>query len=62
MTKLEFNNIVVRHKGRTISIGLHWSRTAEGDFVNAHEIAGLGVLDDGDCYRFRFCGTGEGIL
>ena len=44
MTKIDFNNIVVRHNGRTISIAQHWSRTSEGDFLNAQEIADIDEL------------------
>jgi hypothetical protein len=41
-TKLDFNNIVVRHNGRTISIAQHWEQTEDGDFLDTQEILDLG--------------------
>jgi len=62
MTKLDFNNIVVRHNGRTISIAQHWSRTSEGDFLNAQEIADVGELHHDDYDPIRFDDTVNGLI
>jgi len=62
MTKLDFNNIVVRHNGRTISIAQHWSRTSEGDFVNVQEIADIDELYHDDYDPIRFDDTVDGLI
>ena len=62
MTKLDFNNIVVRHNGRTISIAQHWSRTSEGDFLNAQEIADVGELYHEDYVPIGFDDTIDGLI
>ena len=62
MTKIDFNNIVVRHNGRTISIAQHWSRTSEGDFINTQEIADVGELYHDDYYPIRFDDTVDGLI
>ena len=63
MTKLDFNNIVVRHNGRTISIAQHWSRTSEGDFLNAQEIADIDDLHHREDYDpIRFDDTVNGLI
>ena len=62
MAKIDFNNIVVRHNGRTISIAQHWSRTSEGDFLNAQEIADVGELYNDDYDPIRFDDTIDGLI
>ena len=62
MAKLDFNNIVVRHNGRTISIAQHWSRTSEGDFVNVQEIADIDELYHDDYDPIRFDDTVDGLI
>jgi len=62
MAKLDFNNIVVRHNGRTISIAQHWSRTSEGDFVNVQEIADIDELYHDDYDPIRFDDTVNGLI
>ena len=63
MTKLDFNNIVVRHNGRTISIAQHWSRTSDGDFLNAQEIADIDDLHHCEDYDpIRFDDTVDGLI
>ena len=62
MAKLDFNNIVVRHNGRTISIAQHWSRTSEGDFVNVQEIADIDELYHEDYDPIRFDDTVDGLI
>ena len=62
IAKIDFNNIVVRHKGRTISIAQHWSRTSRGDFLNAQEIADVGELYHDDYDPFRFDDTIDGLI
>ena len=62
MTKLDFNNSVVRHNGRTISIAQHWSRTSEGDFINTQEIAVVGELYHDDYDPIRFDDTVDGLI
>ena len=62
-TKLDFNNIVVRHNGRTISIAQHWEQTEEGDFLKTQEILDLGTSGsdfDGDPIWFN--GTVDGLI
>ena len=62
MAKLDFNNIVVRHNGRTISIAQHWTRTSEGDFVNVQEIADIDELYHDDYDPIRFDDTVDGLI
>ena len=62
MTKLDFNNIVVRHNGRTISIAQHWSRTSDGDFLNVQEIADVGELYHDAYDPIRFDDTVDGLI
>ena len=62
MTKLDFNNIVVRHNGRTISIAQHWTRTSDGDFVNVQEIADIDELYHDDYDPIRFDDTVYGLI
>jgi len=62
MAKLDFNNIVVRHNGRTISIAQHWSRTSDGDFVNVQEIADIDELYHDDYDPIRFDDTVNGLI
>ena len=62
MTKLDFNNIVVRHNGRTISIAQHWTRTSDGDFVNVQEIADIDELYHDDYDPIRFDDTVDGLI
>lgn len=62
MTKIDFNNIVIRHKGRHISIAQHWSRTSEGDFLNAQEIADVDKLDHDDYVPIGFDDTIDGLI
>ena len=63
MTKIDFNNIVIRHKGRTISIAQHWSRTSDGDFLNAQEIADIDDLRHCEDYDpIRFDDTIDGLI
>ena len=62
MAKIDFNNIVVRHNLRTISIAQHWSRTYEGDFVNVQEIADVGELYHDDYDPIRFDDTVDGLI
>jgi len=62
MAKIDFNNIVVRHNGRTISIAQHWSRTSEGDFVNVQEIADIDELYHDDYDPIRFDDTVDGLI
>jgi len=62
MAKIDFNNIVIRHKGRTISIAQHWIRTSEGDFLNAQEIADVDKLDHDDYDPIRFDDTIDGLI
>ena len=62
MTKIDFNNIVIRHNGRTISIAQHWSRTSDGDFLNAQEIADVDKLDHDDYDPIRFDDTIDGLI
>ena len=62
MAKLDFNNIVVRHNGRTISIAQHWTRTSEGDFVNVQEIADIDELYHDDYDPIRFDDTVNGLI
>jgi len=62
MAKLDFNNIVVRHNGHTISIAQHWSRTSEGDFVNVQEIADIDELYHDDYDPIRFDDTVDGLI
>ena len=62
-TKLDFNNIVVRHNGRTISIAQHWEQTDEGDFLKTQEILDLGTSGsdfDGDPIWFN--GTVDSLI
>jgi len=62
-TKLDFNNIVVRHNGRTISIAQHWEQTDEGDFLDTQEILDLGTSGsdyDGDPIWFN--GTVDSLI
>ena len=63
MLKIDFNNIVVRHNGRTISIAQHWEETEEGTFLNTQEILDLGTSGsdyDGDPVWFN--GTVDGLI
>lgn len=62
MAKLDFNNIVVRHNGRTISIAQHWTRTSDGDFVNVQEIADIGELYHDEYDPIRFDDTVDGLI
>ena len=62
MTKLDFNNIVVRHNGRTISIAQHWTRTSDGDFLNVQEIADIDELYHDDYDPIRFDDTVDGLI
>ena len=63
MAKLDFNNIVVRHNGRTISIAQHWTRTSDGDFVNVQEIADIDDLHHCEDYDpIRFDDTVNGLI
>jgi len=62
MTKIDFNNIVVRHNGRTISIAQHWTRTSDGDFVNVQEIAEIDELYHDDYDPIRFDDTVDGLI
>ena len=62
MAKLDFNNIVVRHNERTISIAQHWSRTSEGYFVNVQEIADIDELYHEDYDPIRFDDTVDGLI
>ena len=62
MTKLDFNNIVVRHNGRTISIAQHWSRHGDWGFINAQEIADVGELYHDDYDPIRFDDTVDGLI
>ena len=62
MAKLDFNNIVVRHNGRTISIAQHWTRTSDGDFVNVQEIVDIDELYHGDYDPIRFDDTVNGLI
>ena len=65
IAKIDFNNIVVRHKEHTISIAQHWSRTSEGDFLNVQEIADVGKLlplNHGDYDPIRFDDTIDGLI
>ena len=63
MTRLDFNNIVVRHNGRTISIAQHWTRTSDGDFVNTQEIADIDDLHHCEDYDpIRFDDTVDGLI
>ena len=62
MAKLDFNNIVVRHNERTISIAQHWSRTSEGYFVNVQEIADIDELYHEDYDPIRFDDTVNGLI
>jgi len=63
MLKIDFNNIVVRHNGRTISIAQHWEQTEDGTFLNTQEILDLGTSGsdyDGDPVWFN--GTVDGLI
>ena len=63
MAKIDFNNIVVRHNGRTISIAQHWEETEDGTFLNTQEILDLGKSGsdyDGDPIWFN--GTVDGLI
>ena len=63
MLKIDFNNIVVRHNGRTISIAQHWEETEDGTFLNTQEILDLGTSGsdyDGDPVWFN--GTVDGLI
>ena len=63
MAKLDFNNIVVRHNGRTISIAQHWQETEDGDFLDTQEILDLGTSgSDYDGDPIRFDGTVDGLI
>ena len=62
MAKIDFNNIVVRHNGRTISIAQHWTRTSDGDFVNVQEIADIDELYHDDYDPIRFDDTVDGLI
>jgi hypothetical protein len=63
MAKLDFNNIVVRHNGRTISIAQHWEQTDEGDFLNTQEILDLGTSgSDYEADPIRFNGTVDDLI
>ena len=62
MAKIDFNNIVIRHKGRTISIAQHWKRTSEGDFLNTQEIADVDKLFHDDYDPIRFDDTIDGLI
>ena len=62
MAKLDFNNIVVRHNGRTITIAQHWTRTSDGDFVNVQEIADIDELYHDDYDPIRFDDTVDGLI
>jgi len=62
IAKIDFNNIVIRHKGRTISIAQHWSRTSEDDFLSAQEIADVGELHQDDYDPIRFDDTIDGLI
>ena len=62
MIKIDFNNIVVRHNGRTISIAQHWTRTSDGDFLNVQEIADVGELYHDDYDPIRFDDTVNGLI
>ena len=63
MAKLDFNNIVVRHNGRTISIAQHWEQTEDGDFLDTQEILDLGTSgSDYDGDPIRFDGTVDGLI
>jgi hypothetical protein len=63
MAKIDLNNIVVRHNGRTISIAQHWEEKEDGVFLNTQEILDLGTSGsdyDGDPIRFN--GTVDGLI
>jgi hypothetical protein len=64
MAKLDFNNIVVRHNGRTISIAQHWEQTKTGgDFLCVQEILDLGTSgSDYDGDPIRFGGTVDSLI
>ena len=62
MTKIDFNNIMVRHNGRTVSIAQHWTRTSDGDFLNAQEIADVAELYNDDYDPIRFDNTIDGLI
>jgi hypothetical protein len=63
MAKIDFNNIVVRHNGRTISIAQHWEQTDEGDFLNTQEILDLGTSgSDYEADPIRFNGTVDDLI
>ena len=63
MAKLDFNNIVVRHNGRTISIAQHWEQTDEGYFLNTQEILDLGTSgSDYEADPIRFNGTVDDLI
>jgi len=62
-TKLDFNNIVVRHNGRTISIAQHWQETEDGVFLDTQEILDLGTSGyDYEADPIRFNGTVDGLI
>lgn len=62
MTKLDFNNIVVRHNGRTISIAQHW-RLSSGCLLSAQEIADIDDLHHCEDYDpIRFDDTVDGLI
>ena len=61
MPKTDFNNIVVRHNGRTISIAQHWTRTEEDDFVDTQEIMDIS-FGDYSLDPIRFDGTVDGLI
>ena len=64
MAKLDFNKIVVRHNGRTISIAQHWEQTETGgDFLAVQEILDLGTSgSDFDGDPIRFGGTVDSLI